>query len=173
MKAIITLSSALLLSVLAGCASKPYSHPNLEADAGYPYQKLQTFCITPKQFTGSATDVEQTITSGLKTTLEAKGYSMTSCANSDFEVEFYARRTEEKRMETRQIHSNIGTFTDYRMEDVLKGALAIHLKDNNNTVFWKNLISKETHVAPPEEQQEQRIHKAINILLEPLPGKTQ
>lgn len=172
MKIKTAMSLALLCGVLSGCANQPYSHPNLEADSNYPYQQLNTFCITPKQFVGSATDVEQIITDGLNNALTAKGYQQASCEKSDFEVEFYARRTEEKQMATRQIPSAAGTFTEYRMEDVLTGALAIHLKDQKDTTFWKNLISKESRTAPSEEGQTKRIHKAIDILLEPFPGKT-
>ena len=173
LKNLLTMTAlTMATSLLSGCGTGSYDHPNLKENASYAYQALKTFCITPKQFVGSATDVEPLITKQLTQTLTAKGYQAADCAYSDFSVEFYARRTEEKRITAKPVTTNLGIFTDYTMEDVLTGALAVHLRDTKTKeIFWKNLITKESRMMPPEEGKEKRIQHAIEVLLERLPDR--
>lgn len=171
-KAVAASAIAISAGLFVGCGAGKYDHPNLKTNPAYPYHELSTFCVEAKQFVGSATDVETMIKQSIEQTMATKGYTKASCDQSDFTVEFYARRTEEKRMTAKPVTTNIGTFTDYKLEDVLRGAVAIHLKDNkNNDVFWKNLMQKESQVAPPEEGRQQRIDRAMRVILEPLPNR--
>lgn len=163
------LTSGLLLSGCSTTSENVQTH--LQADRDYNYQQLSSFSIKPKQFIGAASDAEADIFNSVKTVLAQKGYQFTP-ENGDFAVEFYARRTEEKKMVMRPIITPAGQFTDYRMEDFLKGSLVIHLRDTKtNEVFWKNTLTGEGKHRAEGEELKKRIDFAVNRIFKAFPEK--
>ncbi|GLQ33384.1 DUF4136 domain-containing protein [Litoribrevibacter albus] len=167
-------SLALGISVLAavGCSSTPNNvQTHVVANTEYNYQQLGSFSIEPKQFVGAASDAEPDIYESVKDVLSRKGYQF-SQAGGDFAVEFYARRTEEKKMVMRPIATPAGQFTEYRMEDFLKGALVIHLRDTKtNEIFWKNTLSAEGKHRAQGEELKKRIQYAVERIFSSFPNK--
>lgn len=163
------LTSGVLLSGCATTTDNVKTH--LEANTKYNYQQLSSFSIKPKQFVGAASDAEADIYNAVKSELGKKGYQFSN-DNGDFAVEFYARRTEEKKMVMRPIITPAGQFTDYRMEDFLKGSLVIHLRDTKtNEVFWKNSLSAEGKHRAEGEELKKRIDYAVKRIFEAFPEK--
>lgn len=166
----IALGTSIIIA--AGCASQPSNYKTyLEADQSYAYQELTHFSIEPKQFVGNASDAEPDIYDAVQSELKAKGYQFTQ-TGGDFAVEFYARRQEEKKMVVRPVHSPVGDFTEYRMEDFLKGALVIHLRDlKTNKVFWKNTYSAQSQKKLEGAALKEKIQQAVKKLFTPFPHK--
>ena len=174
LKATATATITASIAFMAGCASEPSNYKtHIEADTEYNYQQLSSFSIKPKQFVGAASDAEADIYDSVQKVLTKKGYQFTQ-QGGDFSVEFYARRESEQKMVIRPVSTPAGQFTEYRMEDFLKGALAIHLKDNKTQeIFWKNLLSAEGKHRAEGEELKKRIHYAVDKIFQTFPNKSQ